>query len=372
MRLIPILAPSLLALVCAIGQAAPLYTLRTILPEGYPNGLVLTGINNQGVVLGNEWREETHASTGFVDRGGKRTWLDTLMFASGINDSGTIGGTAGDIITAGYVVDGAGAVMLPPMQPQGSVSVAALNGRGHAVGSVDAVQQPGVSNGGGGAGGSYGESLYDSHAYIYRDGAVTDLGTLAGHRYSAAAAVNDNGLVAGHSRERAGEGIRRAFLHDGTGMLDLGTLGGAESWAAGINDSGAVVGVSSMADGGVHAFLYAGGAMVDLDPDGGNSEAFDINNAGQVVGRGKGGGFLYANGVMTDLDTLIAPGEWHIASAVGINDQGQIVGQACNSYGECVGALLSPVPEPATWGMLLGGLAVLGGAARRRRKAVAE
>ncbi|KQV79818.1 hypothetical protein ASD15_17485 [Massilia sp. Root351] len=362
MRIIHILAPALLALSGALAQAAPLYALRTIAPVGYPNGLVLTGINNQGVVLGNEWREETHASTGFIDKGGSRTWLDTLMFASSINDAGAIGGTAGDIITAGYVVGGAGAVMLPPMQPQGSVSVAALNGKGHAVGSADAIYRPDGS-------GPYGEGSFDSHAYVYRDGAMADLGTLAGHRYSSAAAINADGAVAGHSRERAGDGIRRAFLHDGAGMIDLGTLGGAESWATGINDSGAVVGVSRLAGEGVHAFLYADGVMVDLDPGGADSEAFDINNAGQVVGRGKSGGFLYANGVMTDLDTLIAPGAWHIASAVGINDLGQIVGQACNGYGECVGALLSPVPEPASYGMLLGGLAVLGAAARWRRRA---
>eukprot|EP01034_Spumella_vulgaris_P024239 gene24239-30557_t len=363
MRAIHILAPVVLALSCAAAQAAPLYTLRTIAPVGYPNGLVLTGINNQGVVLGNEWREETHASTGFIDKGGTRTWLDTLMFASSINDGGAIGGTAGDIITAGYVVDGAGAVMLPPMHLQGSVSVAALNGRGHAVGSADAVFYPGAA--------AYSDGSFDSHAYVYRDGVMNDLGTLGGHRYSSAAAINANGVVAGHSRERAGDGARRAFVHDGTAMVDLGTLGGAESWATGINDSGAVVGTSYLADGGVHAFLYANGAMTDLNPGGADSEALGINSAGQVVGRGKGGGFLYANGVMTDLDTLIAPGEWHIASAVGINDLGQIVGQACNGYGECAGALLSPVPEPGTYGMLLGGLAVLGVAIRRKRTAAA-
>jgi hypothetical protein len=45
-----------------------------------------------------------------------------------------------------------------------------------------------------------------------------------------------------------------------------------------------------------------------------------------------------------------------------INDSGQIAGRACNGAGQCFAALLVPVPEPATWGMMLAGLAVVGAA----------
>ena len=58
-------------------------------------------------------------------------------------------------------------------------------------------------------------------------------------------------------------------------MIDLDTLGGAESWAAGINDSGQVVGSSETAGGKQHAFIAGpnGEGMVDLNslvelPDG--------------------------------------------------------------------------------------------------------
>jgi probable HAF family extracellular repeat protein len=74
--------------------------------------------------------------------------------------------------------------------------------------------------------------------------------------------------------------------------------------------------------------------MTDLGtlPGRSDSNAFGINNRGQVVGESDTGtspylpnAFLFEHGVMTDLGTL--PGD-NFSEAVGINESGQIAGNS--------------------------------------------
>jgi len=140
------------------------------------------------------------------------------------------------------------------------------------------------------------------------------------------------GFIVGYACT-SGNALCHAFsFHDGA-ATDVGSLGG-NSVANAVNDLGQIAGTSTLADQKTtHAFRYANGTPVDLGTLGGkNSEAFDINATGDIVGTSDTAGdgshaFVWRNGAMTDLNTLIAPGSgWILRSASGISDGGQIVG----------------------------------------------
>ena len=105
-------------------------------------------------------------------------------------------------------------------------------------------------------------------------------------------------------------------------IVDLGTLGGAESSARSINEKGSVVGWSyTNGTTGKSGFLWRPSVgMTNLGSLGGVTDAQSVNNADHVVGSSGGAAFLWQNGVMTNL------GIAGNAVATCINDSGQIVG----------------------------------------------
>lgn len=168
------------------------------------------------------------------------------------------------------------------------------------------------------------------NAVIWNESEVSVLGNLSGG-YSVPETINNVGQVVGASRDAAG--YRATLWINGT-PINLGTLGGRLSRAYDINDSGIVVGESLTADNEMHAFMWDGNLM------------FDLNSL---------------------LDETALNTGWVLEEARGINERGQIVGTAYNSIaGRSSAFLLNPIPEPDTYVMIVIGLGLLGAFRLRR------
>lgn len=225
---------------------------------------------------------------------------------------------------------------------------------------------------------------------VWNGATVTNLTALTG--LAMATGINDSGQIAGMGY--APNGViysATAARVTGTTLTFLDRLNGVDNYANAINNAGQVVGYSDDTKNGIqHAALWNGTTATDLGALGGTlSRANAINNLGQIVGNYYTlGGIQFAqqraamwtwNGTMSvavDLNTFLTDSEkqdgWVLQTALGINDNGWIVGNAINNrVGGNHAYLLSsplPVPEPTTYAMLTAGLALIGGLARRRRR----
>lgn len=141
------------------------------------------------------------------------------------------------------------------------------------------------------------------HALLWENGQPISLGSLGGSGWNTPQAINNRGVIVGFDNgpndviSGALQFRWQAFIWTKeSGMVSLGALSGDEmSQATDVNDQNQIVGVS----------------YVDYN--------FDNPRA-----------FIYQNGMMTPLNSLIgaATANWDISSIGGINDSGEIGGQA--------------------------------------------
>jgi probable HAF family extracellular repeat protein len=177
-------------------------------------------------------------------------------------------------------------------------------------------------------------------SFVWRDGQMTDIGTLGGPD-AVMAWQNARGQIVGDSytdataNETTGIPTLHPYLWTRGKMRDLGTLGGAFSQTNWVNDAGQVVGFASLpGEQFVHPFLWDGARLRDLGTLGGNfGLAFHINAAGHVVGLATTTNdaalhaFLWSQGEMTDLSGATSP---DCTVAESLNDHDQVVGHTCD------------------------------------------
>jgi probable HAF family extracellular repeat protein len=217
------------------------------------------------------------------------------------------------------------------------------------------------------------------HARLWNGTTPIDLGTLGGAD-SFAFGINASGQVVGRAYT-SGNHDSHATLWNGLAATDLGTISVNDSVAFAINDSGTIVGIGYTAGFLKHAVVWNGATVTDLGTLGGTeSAATSINASGQIVGYIQQGAstigqpFLYTEGTMYDLSTLLVPGSGVTNLSVSpfgnvINDLGQIAASG-NIDGRTVALLLTPapVPEPGSVLLLLIGLGMTVGARWRNAR----
>ncbi len=188
-------------------------------------------------------------------------------------------------------------VMVDPQLPLGPLSEALdVNERGQVVGWMGGSQ--------------------DSHAFIWDNGIVTDLGVIPGGFTAKALAISNTGLVVGTGRipaEGSTVGTSRAFVWENGSMTVIEPLAGFVSTLADdVNDSGQVI-VTSWFDDGTLSETSA---------------------------------FVWHDGELTDLNDVIA---WdlglHVERAAAIDNTGRIVARASSPTGT-VALLLTPITPP--------------------------
>jgi probable HAF family extracellular repeat protein len=271
------------------------WTAVDLTPEGSGHA---TAVSASGVVVG--CRNVGNETRAFVYRNGTRQDLaapaGATSCATAVNDAGMVAGRINGEITVWQNGAARG------LGVKGDVTD--INDQGVMVGSVE----DGTTSPFGGA---------NTRAFMWSNGAFTDLGAPSGRTY--AIGINRRDQVAVFANGQL-------YMYENGALRDLGAN---VTNAYGFNDRGEIVGMTSFGHG-PQPFIWDG--TVREIPGGGSfAGAVGLNNMGQVLGSGEGVyGYVIEDGVAVRTDVL-AGAPWSHTEPKAINDRGWIVGQGGNS-----------------------------------------
>lgn len=200
--------------------------------------------------------------------------------------------------------------------------------------------------------GTYFDVKGDFHGFVWRDGEVETFDVEGAEGRTSPAGINNRGQTTGVAI--TADGVRHGFVRDRDGavrLLDMPNSGGTDAFK--LNDSGQVAGgYLNPEQTVVHGFVWRDGQFTTVDVEGATNGtlAAGINNPGQIVGffypdDGVAEGFtgrahrgaLPAN----DVETVNVPGALY-TQLQDVNERGDVLGafeQPSTS---------SPTPTPRT------------------------
>ncbi len=279
-----------------------------------------------------------------------------------ITDNGTLIGSAFNATTSFGFTYKAGVFTTLP-KPTGALAYSALD----------------VSNAGAVVGSYYTTTVLDpdgntvpgpTSAYVSEGGSFTTL-TIPGASFVQARGISPDGRYVSGYYQGTQFG---SFIYDrNTASFTTVSTGASLTTTQGINQSNVAVGNRPIA--GVTTrrvgFTYdiGTGTLTDYQLPGAISTSFrDISDSGKLAGF-----FTDANGTHgfvgspTVFEVIDVPGS-PATFVQGMNNNGDLVGFYTDSAGNFRGLVATAVPEPATWALMLFGVAGLAGVTRLTRK----
>jgi probable HAF family extracellular repeat protein len=328
------------------------YSITDLNAVNFYDARVFTALNDNGQLTGNYMPPGAvvpHAflyNTGPVDLGTlPALGTSSSTFGISINASGQVAGNAVGAQTQHSFL-GSGSTLtdlgfLPGGAPYSAA--AGVNASGQVTGYAFSSDT-----------GNYAADFALRHAYLYSNGALTDLGTLQSGGYSYGTAINDSGQIVGGASVPVPAGAppgkyEHAFYYS-NGVPTEYPLPAAQAvfstYATAINNNGLAVGsvvipnvpgaatptIQSAAEFSTPGIVAELG---DINGTGaGMTTALAINDAGTIVGTSDGAAFIStATHTVVDLNIFLDPTDplmpsVYLSSALAINNAGVILAQA--------------------------------------------